>query len=208
MKYLEWDSKFFGIDSYLFEDESDLDNLKKGFITAKIDINNQYLINKLLKKSFYFVNIEVVLKYKGELVEYNFDDVIEVKENKNLDYEKLGSVFKYSRFHLDINTKNKADLLWIEYLKNFKIDDKNKMFAIKLNNKIEGVFLVKENNLFFVSILKRNIGLGSKLIEFLKSKYNYLITETQLNNKAINFYIKNGFKIKESKMILHRWEKE
>ena len=207
MKYLDWDSKFFGIDSYFFEDESDLLNLKKGFITAKIDINNQNLINKLLNKGFYFVNVEVVLEYKGDLVEKKIENVIEIKENKNLDYEKLGSVFKCTRFHLDNHTKNKADLLWIEYLKNFKIDNKNRMFVIKLNNKIEGVFLVKENNLFFVSILKKNIGLGSKLIEFLKSKYNYLITETQLNNEAINFYIKNGFKIKESKIILHRWEK-
>jgi ribosomal protein S18 acetylase RimI-like enzyme len=39
-----------------------------------------------------------------------------------------------------------------------------------------------------------------------KKKYEYIMTGTQINNPAINFYIKNGFKIKENKMILHRWE--
>jgi hypothetical protein len=206
MKYLEWDSKFFDIPSYLFENEKDLENLPNGFVSVKIDINNRDLINKLLQKGFYFINVEVILEYKGKKVNYNNLKIIEIKENKNLDYEKLGNVFKYSRFHLDKHISNKADLLWVEYLKNFKISEKNKMYAIKYHKKIEGIFLIKENNLFFVSVSKQNIGLGSELMRFLKSNYEYIITETQINNPAINFYIKNGFKIKENKMILHRWE--
>ena len=66
--------------------------------------------------------------------------------------------------------------------------------------------MVKENyNLFFASITKQNVGLGSDLISFLKSKHEYITTETQLNNPAINFYIKNGFKIKKSRIVMHRW---
>ena len=67
MKYLKWDSKFFNIDSYLFENKKDLKNLPKGFITAKIDINKKNLINKLPKHNFNFINIEVVLEYNGKL---------------------------------------------------------------------------------------------------------------------------------------------
>jgi len=207
MKYLDWDSNFFNLPCYTFEDEKDLKNLPKGFITAKIDINNQDLINKLLNNGFYFVNVEVVLEYRGKKKPFKELNIIEIRENKNLEYEKLGSIFNYSRFHLDKHISNKADVLWIEYLKNFKINDKNKMYGIKEKEKIIGVFLVKGNNLFFTSIAKPNQGYGSKLIEFLQSKYEYLITETQLNNPAINFYIKNGFNIKENKIILHRWSK-
>jgi GNAT superfamily N-acetyltransferase len=207
MKFLTWDSDFFNIPSYLFEDEKDLENLPNGFITAKIDVNNQRLINELLKKGFYFVNIEVGLEYVGKKISYNNPNIFEISDNKELDYEKLGSVFKFTRFHIDKYTSNKADLLWIEYLKNFKPNEQNRIYAIKDDDRIEGVFLVKENcNLFFVSVIKQNIGLGSNLMNFLKSKYEYIITETQLNNPAINFYIKNGFKIKENRMVLHRWE--
>ena len=207
MKYLEWDSKFFNIPSYLFENEKDLENLPKGFICAKIDINNQTLINKLIKNDFYFITVEVLLEYTGDLIKYCDKDIIEIKENKNLPYEEIGSVFNYSRFHLDNNTKDKADLLWIEYLKNFKIDKKNRMYGIKHKGKIDGIFLIRENNLFFVGIKTQNKGLGTKLINFLKAKYNYLKAGTQLNNPALNFYLNNGFKILTNKVILHRWNK-
>ena len=81
------------------------------------------------------------------------------------------------------------------------------MYAIKYHNNLEGIFLMNKNRLFFTSITKQNIGLGSKMMRFLQSKYEKIITETYLSNPAINFYINNGFRIKKSIMVFHRIQK-
>jgi len=202
MKYLKWDSEFFGIDSYLYEND-DLKNLPNGFITAKIDSNNYELVYKLQNYGFKYINTEIILEaFKDDTIPFYKVEILE----KNL--PDIGDVFSYSRFHLDPHTKDKADLLWREYIKNFKVTDQNKAFGIKIDNKIVGLILTKQNNLFFVAVDKnyQNQKVGSSLLSFAKNYFGYVTVGTQINNPALFFYQKNGFKIKKSKIILHRWK--
>jgi len=203
MKYLKWDSEFFGIDSYLYEND-DLDNLPNGFITAKIDSNNYELVYKLQNYGFKYINTEVILGAKKD----NFDFLYKVETLKDNLPINIGNVFYYSRFHLDPNTKNKANLLWTEYVKNFKVNDKNKAFGIKKDNKIVGLILTKRNNLFFVAVDKNYQfqKIGSNLVNFAKNYFGNVNVGTQINNPALFFYQKNGFKILKSNIILHRWK--
>jgi len=137
--------------------------------------------------------------------------------NIDLPYEELGSVFSSTRFHTDTNiTNSKADDLWINYLKNYRISEDRCMFTAEINEKIVGVILVNVNGeiatLFYVAVLHEfaGRGVGSELIEYVFDNFKKFIikTETQIQNfNALNYYINNGLsKIENTLTVLHRWK--
>lgn len=230
MKYLEWDTKFFGKDSYNLDVkksnfkvsknmiESLKNNFLNSFITVKLDTNYDYAYSDFLQKcDFRYIDTEVELVYKNQIdIDLNDEiNIVKLNKNINLPYKELGSSFSLTRFHTDLNISNKkADKLWIEYLKNFKPNNEKILYIAKIKNEIVGVVLVNiaENivNIFYIAVLEkfRSFGVGKVMIQEIIKKYkNFIIkTETQVKNiNALNFYIKNGFMIENTKSVFHRW---
>jgi len=237
-KYLTWDTKFFGKNSFILDMEKsrirpcgrirDLFGkaFKNCFISVKLDsVYGREALDFMQSLDFKYIDTEVILKYCGAAGQdikcarpAKKIKILELKENKGLPYEELGSSFDKTRFHSDamISTQ-KADELWISYIKNYKITPLQHMFVASSGGKIAGAILAgeskdrKEATLSFVAVLTgfKGMGIGSRLIGYAQEslKGTDLFTETQVSNKeALSFYIKNGFrKVEKVKTILHRW---
>ena len=242
-RYLEWDSDFFNKRSYCLDIENSILNpcakikesfekcFNNSFVTIKVDtLCPKELLYFLQILGFRYIDTEICLKYNYNInipATYNNQDKIDVDikkvdKNKNIPCEELGSVYHLTRFHYDINiAKEKADLLWISYIKNYKPSPLNHFFIANHDDNTIGAILVNESDnkindknqafIFFVSVLKpfRGKNIGSKLIQHTVNyfKTSEIATGTQAKNiKAMNFYIKNGFSIvKSTKTVLHRW---
>ncbi len=231
-EYLEWDSEFFSKKSYSLNiykstlgtsvliKEEIIDKFKNCFITIKLSTSLDVSILFFLQKcGFYYVDTEIVLEYVLNNNSQKKDDnikIIKKKVNSDLPYNEFGNAFSLTRFHTDINIPNlKANELWINYLKNYKLSAKKHMFTAEDKGKVVGVILVNIEKdiaiLFYVSVLKEyeGLGIGTQLMnEVLKYFKNYrIVTETQIKNiNAMNYYIRNGLnKINNTLTVLHRW---
>ena len=233
--YLPWDTGFFEKKSYILDTEKSILNpstritdllkakLKNSFIAAKLDMPaNKNIVYFLQEAGFKYIDTEVTLRYEGgdkkRSISKDNIRVSELIKNENLPYLELGSTFKFSRFHSDINiAKDRADQLWVSYIRNYKPAKLRRMFLAKCDGDIAGIILANQTkngertNLFFVSIIEkfRDIGIGSSLIQHCIKAFDGtgLVTEVyEKNIGALNFYKKNGFtNIEKRKTILHRW---
>ncbi len=234
-RFLKWDTDFFGKRSYILEPEKSslivLPPIKEMiettfqdcFVTLKTESTcSKELLDFFQTLGFRYIDTEVTLRYSKALQDKASTDgnikIIKLEENKDLPYQELGSVFSLTRFHYDVHIRSdKADLLWIQYIKNYKPSPASHMFVAKLNGETVGIILVDENKenktvvLFFVSVLEkfRDKKVGSALIKHVVRYFDgyELTTGTQIRNiKAINFYIRNGFSVlAATKTVLHRW---
>lgn len=231
-RYLEWDSNFFALPCYIFDDENSnransdkiagqiQTRLNGAFVTVKIDSSHDYhFIQALQKSGFRYIDTEITLEFDKKPNARQCTNAIEIIKpdcNKGLPYDELGSVFSLTRFHSDPHiSSNKADLLWVNYLKNFVIEDARHMYVALFNGEVAGVVLVnieqRQVMLFYVSVISsfQNAGVGAKLIQEVVSRYEGLTirTGTQVKNLgALNFYIRNGFsKIYKTRTVMHRW---
>lgn len=234
-KFLEWDTDFFGKDSYVLDTgrsvllpssgikELVAEKLKGSFVSAKVETGlGREEIAFLQALGFTYIDTEITLRFdKGDTrpaIESEGLKIFEVKRSAGLPYEKLGGIFKYSRFHSDTHIpKEKADEVWIRYIKDYKPSKDKRIFAAEYKGEIAGSILVNHDegkkiaNLFFVGVLEKFRGrkIGTSLIRHLSDKFGdaELTVGTQAANiGALNFYIRNGFSvIKETKIIMHRW---
>lgn len=243
LRYLKWDSDFFGLDSYLLDagDSNvsrpcdEFENIAKremgrSFIAAKIPHAAGDLTALLFNLGFNYINTEITLRYDGQ----DISNESVITDTGRISLEKtdslpegvhdLGKEFAFSRFHSDKNiAKDKADLLWVSYIKNFRPSRDRHLFIAKYGAETIGsVFVCQEesngkriSNLFLVSLKEQYRGkeIGSAMIRYAADwcarESDIVVVETMLNNlRAVNFYLKNGFsRIIDSKLILHRWEK-
>jgi len=234
LKYLEWDTDFFKRPSFsLVIDKSNfypnddliqvlLNDFKDSFISVKIDTQIDFkYVNFLQESGFSYIDTEVQLKYreKEENIHTNEDVKIEKLDvNKNIPHDRLGRSFNLTRFHTDLNISNDmANKLWVEYLKNFIPSHNKYLYVAKINNEVTATALVNiigdRAYLFFIAVLEecRSFGIGKQLISNIIADFKgcKIETGTQVKNtKALNFYLKNGFFIKGSSTILHRWNFE
>jgi len=236
-EFLAWDTSFFRKKSYLLNAEHSVlkpsekirllmkEKLKNTFVTAKIDVSTDREETHFLQAvGFRYIETQITLKYCRSCTKIH-----RVKDQKGvrifkacgkeeIPFKDFGSAFTLTRFHSDVNIpKAEADLLWVNYIKNFTVSDKKHMFIATYSGEIAGVILINESggrqqaNLFFVCVKRefRNKKIGSLLVqEVIKYFRNKVITVgTQAKNiHALNFYIKNGFSIIEDcKVVLHRW---
>ena len=244
-KFLPWDSEFFARDSFMLLPEKSKiipspalatalkERLKNTFVAAKIDTANQKeVLNFLYSAGFRYIDTEVVLKYdrarrstqksgkQKEPASLSKVRIERLSKNQRLPYADLVSGFNFSRFHQDTQiAKEKADLVWINYLRNYRPSRVNHMFVARVNRDVAGIILANQNLsqacvvLFFVALIKEFIGrgIGTKLIQYTVSQFANqdleLLTETQINNtRAMNFYKRNNFStVKSVRTVLHRW---
>jgi GNAT superfamily N-acetyltransferase len=234
-RYLDWDTEFFGLPSYSLDTENSTivanpvvadsidTQLSGAFVTAKIDTSKDYgIVDFLMQSGFQYIDTEVTLEYHGipdaSILRDNIA-IAKFEDNKRLPYENLGAVYSLTRFHTDphINSE-KADQLWVNYLKNYIPDNQHHIFAAIVKNEVAGVILVDVDEssaiLSFVSVRQRyqGQGIGSLLLQKVigNFKEKCMTVGTQVKNiGALNFYIQNGFyMIRHTKTILHRWSRE
>ena len=245
LKYLEWDTKFFGMNSYALDlkgtkirgskgkdllKKKVLDAISESFVTAKIPVNaSENLVDLLFDMGFKYIDTQVTLEYFKKTIGINAfesekdigDILIEKVKKIPVDAYKLGKCYSKSRFHLDSSiSAEKADKIWVDYIRNFKLSSKRQLFAARLKNKtVGGIFVEqhKEGNkkiscLFSVSVLKEHRGkdLGKSLLLYalkwcLKNSDVVIVGTQSQNDGALSFYLKNGFtKIRDVKLILHK----
>ncbi|MFA5339120.1 MAG: GNAT family N-acetyltransferase [Candidatus Omnitrophota bacterium] len=245
LKFLQWDTGFFGRPSFLLDagrleltPSSELDgkfrrSFKDTFITAKIDTATEIrVLDFLYSTGFKYINTEVTLKYQDKGCCAGRSKAAQAKRgalgckiekletNEGLPYSRLGSVFTCDRFHSDPHIrKEKADLLWINYLKNFKPSATRFLFVARIGDEAAGVILchkdarMKRVFLAYVAVAEKfaGAGVGTALIQHVIRHFRRfeMVTETQVGNiSAMNFYIRNGFSvIEKTRTILHRWSR-
>lgn len=239
LKFLPWDTRFFGRPSFLL-DAGRLEltasyklagKLKKAFkdsfITVKIDTSTgAEVLDFLYLAGFKYIGTEVTLKFQGGKCFRAVPagrgtphcKIEKLGTNESLPYARLGSVFTCDRFHSDAHiAKEKADLLWIDYLRNFKPSAARSLFVARVNNEAAGVILCvrdarkKRVFLAYVAVAAKfkGAGVGTALMQHVIRHFRRfeMVTGTQVKNVgAINFYIRNGFSvIEKTRTILHRW---
>lgn len=185
-----------------------ISKLKNVFIT---DINFQFtklIAHNNLDRSNKF-NIIMANDIKKN---FNVVDIIDISSK----------VYLHSRFYndpyLDKELTKKIYAKWAE--NSFGRDDKYFILAQE-HGKIIGYILFNLNaenyavNIELIAVREeyQNSMIGNHMISYLDNYisenyvvYKYINVGTQSNNiQAINFYIRNGFKVKELRTIYHYW---
>ncbi|MBO5239352.1 MAG: GNAT family N-acetyltransferase [Lachnospiraceae bacterium] len=229
---LEWDTDFFGIDSYKCT-ISEIEQLEKivDFVNDKdrlfftvINQDNQNCINykipQLLGKYSFLADINMNLKKNIEKHNLNLRDDITIEITNNLEPNEqvvsLAQNFKYSRFFNDERLGEQRFKLYHNWIANaFRKEDKYYVLA-KVDEKIVGFILFSHNGNESVTIeltvVNKNYqskGIGNYMFTALDNYLNgkgvpIVYVGTQVSNiAAINFYFKQGFKINKINSIYH-----
>ena len=128
-----------------------------------------------------------------------------------------GNSFIKSRFYKDKNIKKRlAKKIKRNWLLNFFRKKRGEYLIVsEVNKKVVGFLLILKNqkdyiiDLIAVKKIYQNLGLGTKMIEFLENKILKqnkvkIYVSTQSDNKdSIKLYIKNKFKVKYKKYVYH-----
>lgn len=145
-----------------------------------------------------------------------------IREIEDKDFQDVKEIFK--EVH-ELHVQNRPDIFknfspfTKKFFKKIKDDPNSNIIVCEEEGKIKGfvLFEIVEHNAHLtkkVKILKinviavksefQNMGIGTKLIEHLKNlkekeKINFInLNVWSFNNKALNFYLKNGFKVKRT----------
>jgi putative acetyltransferase len=124
---------------------------------------------------------------------------LRIRENNKDDICKLVNLW----YGVSLEAHNFIDK---EYWKKAKTDMKEKYipssetYILENNNELYGFISMIENYLaaIFVDYKFQSQGFGKKLLDYVKKDRDYIELKVfKKNNRAYNFYAKNGFKIKE-----------
>jgi dTDP-4-amino-4,6-dideoxy-D-galactose acyltransferase len=227
---LSWDSDFFGfnVGAFRTKEESDADiesmittayssGVELLYVFSKEPLKNEILLNKynglLVDKKVIFTKAlhQETSTYIDEITEYTENFVAD--ELKELAFQSGD----YSRFKVDTrlpaDTFNRLYTIWIENSVNGKFA--SKIFIYKVGGSIAGFITVtlKENygdiGLIAVNSNFRGMEIGTKLIQHTEGFVNkqgkkILKVATQIDNeRACNFYKKNGYEIDSISNIYH-----
>lgn len=235
VKYLKWDSDFFGFKIgllksnkftkkalkdklnylsrrnyrliYLFINPSNKKQKDKAISLGGIDANTKVIYSKTISNN--------TKQYK----EHNISDYT-YKETDKKNLIKLGlQTGIYSRFYIDSRfpkgSYEKLYKYWIVNSANKQIADK--FFVYKIKSKIIGYVAVKDiKNSLDITLIAvdkyyRSKGIGKMLLEYLieyanEHNYNEVSISTHYENTPmIKFLKKYNFKLKEKTSIIHFW---
>ena len=234
IKSLEWDTDFFGVNSaalYIYSDLSDEDRAfilkeieKFEFVTIKDEMyleSNGHWITGELHAKLVDVNMQFerglkeMQPYKEEQKKVMIEDCMEINEQM---IKIAEDSFIYSRFYNDAHIgKEKGKKVYGNWVRN-AFNVQGKVFAfIKAGEEVQGFVLFSICNkiltieLICVDKRARRRHSGTALInEVIKyaefHQVSFVQVGTQIQNiQAINFYFKNGFKLKKTIATYHLW---
>lgn len=233
-KRLDWDSRNLGLETYELQLKQALkaegiNELKSIWNNAdllyiknntKNRINSKF-IGEETSAVIYDTNISFVLDLKDsmqfEVKDYS-DFTYAIESEINIELNDFIN-FSDSRFIKDVQLNNRMGVnIYSEWIMNSFNLEKKKFFTIRKKNIVLGFILYQIHDdsmsieLISVKTGFYNQNIGSHLIENFKkiasdSQLHYLYVGTQISNIiAINFYIKNKFKVKDTTDIYHWWK--
>ena len=169
---------------------------------------------KLIEKNITF--LKTPRKKKVEINYFKNIRLANIFDKKEI-LDIAGNSFIKSRFYKDKNIKKrlakKIKRNWV--LNFFKKKRGEHLIVSEVNKKVVGFLLILKNqkdyiiDLIAVKKIYQNLGLGTKMIEFLENKILKqnkvkIYVSTQSNNKdSIKLYIKNKFKVKYINYVYH-----
>ncbi len=190
------------------------------------DSTNNFFISNLLGVFLTDINFQFTKKIK-------FDKDAKLEENDNIvvknsmAYNKKivdisKSSYKYSRFFNDpFLDKGKSENIYSHWVESAFLNESKYFLYYNEGSNILGYILFSIDNedkkaiieLISVEENAKNKKIGSSMMYYLENylTHNFSYLEvlqvgTQSNNtKAINFYIKNGFRVKELRSVYHYW---
>jgi len=213
--------KILKIDSFKTQRFENFKFLKKPFfisIKTKNKVNEKTLQkNKITHKEKLVIYSRKITNGEVSKINCNFVKKIDKKQILKISLEKDS----HSRFvkdrSLPLKFRTNFRFHWVN---NFFKKQRGDYMIVAYKKKIITGFLllIKENlnlriDLIITKTRYQNQGIANAMISFannyfFKSKFKNIIAGTQSSNyKAINFYMKNGFKIKKKQYIYHVFEK-
>lgn len=231
-KNLKWDSELFGYKVACIKNHeiNDQDYNKKIKLLKKkkykliywfVDPNDSISNKTALSNGLILIDEKVTFHKKLVPINIIEKDITEYCK-KNPTSSLINLSFQsgiFSRFNIDNNFKNnefeKLYTVWIE--KSVKKEKAKKVFVHYKNGIVDGLITVFIKNgigeigLLAVDSNSRGKAIGTKLLDkanyyFFKYNCKDVLVVTQLRNKqACNFYLKNGFSVKEIINIYHIW---
>ena len=235
IKFLDWDTNFFGINSakiYLYDEfcNDDIKKIKKIVKEKKYEFITIQNCGNIEKNNVLISNFEGAFLVDVNIqFEKKLDRSKEIENKKNVHikeiYEKDENIidiakkaFTESRFLIDSKLR-RGNEVYVQWVNN-SFGKQNKFFCIyREDKKTKGFILFsieKDKKSIFLELIAvdkdtKHKGIGTILIKKLENfaiqnKIEYIHVGTQLNNlKAQNFYEKNGFKHIMNNSIYHWW---
>ena len=179
---------------------------------------NSEIIERCNNNKFLYITSQVNLQKKVSQIQdfseskagdFTFSDNVNKKELKQL-FVIAKVISKNSRFFQDRNIRNYNETIHNEWVNNSFFNDYASDYLIARDQKKIIGFCTLKNVRIDLMCVKNNYqhrGVGSRLINtILKKNLNKIITVgTQAENiQAINFYLKNQFKIHSYELIFHK----
>lgn len=229
---LDWDSDLFGFKIVRLElletDNYDsvilnnyLANDSTRLVQCCLNISDAKNINLIALDGFEFVDLRVSFAINIDKINSKEHDCRKAGKEDIPALKKIaGVVFakdsRYNHENIDKKKSKKLYQIWAEKAVLGTFDDY--CLIAERNNKIKGFITVKDASktkvvigLVGVSEDSHGMGIGSELIKgCLETAWREHYTEIEVSTEgrnigAQNFYIKNGFKIKEIKVWYYKW---
>jgi len=207
------------------------DSRRKGykFISTALTTGSYGKINMLPELGFNYVNTKLLFSKSIKEIGKAERNIYHLKDT-NFGYVQLRKImknaFKYSRFYSDKNISNEtAENLYMDWLKQL-IVGKHDIYVSVKENKVAGFMVIDSNPslkfsnmkyglMYFVLVDNKflNQQIGTNLLNFAEKQMSrlnikFLLTNTQATNlAAVNFYIKNDFRIHNSINEYHWWSR-
>jgi len=233
-KRLDWDSRNLEMETFELQIKQSLNaesinELKSIWHNAELLYIKNYTKNRMNSKFIgeetsaviYDTNISFVLDLKNSVqqeVNDNSDFTYVIKSKLDIELSSFIN-FSESRFVKDVQLNNRIGVkVYSDWITNSFNHEKKKFFVIEKKSEVLGFILYQEHEdsitIELISVNKDNYNqkIGTNLISnFVKSasnkQFHYLYVGTQISNIiAINFYINNQFKVKDTTDIYH-WRK-
>ncbi|WP_080055452.1 GNAT family N-acetyltransferase [Spirosoma aerolatum] len=233
IKYLEWDSSFFGYPVGIIEliNNSDEDYLNKLFEQASTKYKLLYVFVpeyiELTRDFCERLNLDLVdqkIIYKKQLsFEFTYNRITDIKSIMHsyfLPFKNLALQSGiYSRYKIDKHFVNdEFERLYEEWLrKSLDGTIADECYAYYKTEKPVGLVTIKKNvldvsiGIIAVNSAFRGFGIGTKLLDTVSlfafnNNYTTVSVATQSKNySACKFYEKNGFHVKQVISIYHYW---
>ena len=241
LEWLDWDSRFLRLPCYRLRadrclipdgplDAEGLRQASEDFhhfaVWAKMPPNAPAaLIAAFQILGGQFIETELTFIHDRRGAEPKIPDGVRIYKAEDLSlpgFLDLGRAFSLTRFHIDPRIGSEpADMLWVEYLKNYELSQDRHAFVAETERRIVGAVLASAfrtgpkaaNVLDIVAVSPSHArrGVGQALIQSalgwsLSTGRPCTVATQHRNTDAIAFYRKNGFcRLESATPVFHLW---
>lgn len=188
------------------------------------DSTNNLYISKLSGAFVTDINFQFTKEINAEIKHSNKFD-ISVQNNLPVNNEILEisrNSYKHSRFFNDpYLNKDKAKDVYGHWVRSSFLNENKYFITCYIDSKVAGYILFSldvKNNTTIIELISvkegmKNRSIGKEMMIYLEGyiyanfkDIKYIRVGTQSNNiNAINFYVRNGFRVKEIRSVYHYW---